>query len=252
ATDAHVTNDNLGTDVKLSMVGSVLLGLEALGVEGLPASDLADGLTDNIEVFDVARALKTAPSLAGGILPTGLGPTADVLPVVSDLTTVASDLADDLTDLPGADVLPVVGDLTSLPALGALEDAELPAVGKLKLAGLTDRLSDLDLGDLPADLLNVRLGDLADVLEDLDIDLDEPPSVLKNVKLSQLPAVLDGLELSKVTSLLSDLDLDDLPADLLNVRLGALTEALEDLDIDLDELPSVLQDLDLDELPSVL
>ena len=88
ATDAHVTDDNTGADLQLSMVGSVLPGLEALGVEGLPAPDLAtDGLTSNLDVFDVASALSTAPNLAGGILPT-VGPGADLLPVVSDLTAL--------------------------------------------------------------------------------------------------------------------------------------------------------------------
>jgi hypothetical protein len=122
ATDAHVTNDDTGADLQLSMVGSVLPGLEALGVEGLPAADLtSEGLAQNLDVFDVAGALSEAPSLTNGV-PAVAGLGADVLPVVGDLgdLPVAGVLpaSAGLAALPGADVLPLVGDLEGLPALG--------------------------------------------------------------------------------------------------------------------------------------
>jgi hypothetical protein len=70
ATEAHVADDNTGADLQLAMVGSVLPGLEALGVEGLPTADLpTDGLPGGLDVFDVAGVLSTAPGLAGGVLP---------------------------------------------------------------------------------------------------------------------------------------------------------------------------------------
>ncbi len=295
ATDAHVSDDNTGTDLQLSMVGAVLPGLEALGVDGLPSPDLpTDALAGDLEVFDVAGALSTAPNLAGGFLPTAaaLGPGADVLPVVGDLTAlpVAGALpGGGLAALPGADVLPLVGDLTTLPALGSLSDADLPTAGNLKLSavqdtlgGLTgtlggldlDALQDLDLDDLPVDLRNVELGDLAGALDDLDVDLDDLPSVLQdldlndlpaalqNVKLSQLPALADGLQL---TTVLSDLDLAELPVDLQDLDLGELRTVLGDLglekldleNLDLGELRTVLggldlKQLDVDELQAVL